>query len=225
MKNSLPGIDYQFSDPGLLQEPLTHRSVGPKNYERLEFLGDSVLSMVVSQKLFEKFPRANEGDLSRMRARIVRGRTLADVAVGLDLGKQVILGQGEKQSGGFRRASILADTLEAILGAILLDGGFTACQSVIGQLWFPLIDQLPSAESLKDPKTLLQEWLQARGKALPVYQLVHEEGADHAKNFHVECKIPDDELAITATGSSRRKAEQAAAQLMLEKLASRSIKK
>jgi ribonuclease-3 len=223
--DTVPGINYRFTEPVLLREALTHRSVGPKNYERLEFLGDSVLSLVVSQKLFERFPTANEGDLSRMRSRIVRGRTLADVALKLNLGKQVILGPGEMKSGGFRRTSILADALESLLGAILLDGGYDACRSVIEDLFCPLIDALPSAESLKDAKTRLQEWLQARGKALPVYTLVREEGADHAKSFHVECSLEGLVDPVTAVGSSRRKAEQTAATQMLAILAAlRKIK-
>ncbi|HET6565219.1 MAG TPA: ribonuclease III [Xanthomonadales bacterium] len=211
-------MDYRFADITLLQDALTHRSAGPKNNERLEFLGDSILSMVVSQRLYERFPETDEGGLSRMRARIVRGKTLAEVAARLGLGKHIRLGQGEMKSGGIRRSSILADTLEALLGAILLDGGYTACQAVIANLFFPLIDDLPPAESLKDAKTLLQEWLQARGKALPEYRLVLEEGADHAKSFYVECRLGDSMPAMTAVASSRRAAEQLAAGLCLEAL-------
>jgi ribonuclease-3 len=216
--DTVPGINYRFTDPDLLRVALTHRSVGPKNYERLEFLGDSVLSLVVSQILFEQFSGANEGDLSRMRARIVRGRTLAEVALKLDLGKQLILGPGEMKSGGFRRSSILADTLESVLGAILLDGGYAACRSVIEELFCPMISALPTAGSLKDAKTRLQEWLQARGKPLPVYTLAREEGADHAKSFHVECSLAGLIDPVTAVGSSRRKAEQLAAAAMLANL-------
>ncbi|MDZ4730945.1 MAG: ribonuclease III [Xanthomonadales bacterium] len=216
--DTVPGIDHRFANTVLLQEALTHRSSGPSNYERLEFLGDSILSLVVSQLLFERFPQANEGDLSRMRARLVRGRTLAEVAAKLDLGKQIKLGQGEMNSGGIRRSSILADALEALLGAVLLDGGYVACQAVIASMFYPLIDALPAAESLKDAKTQLQEWLQARGKALPEYRLVKEEGADHAKSFHMECRLDDHSPALIAVGSSRRKAEQLVAALCLEKL-------
>ncbi|HKX57507.1 MAG TPA: ribonuclease III [Xanthomonadales bacterium] len=211
-------MDYRFADAALLQDALTHRSVGPKNYERLEFLGDSILSLVVSQRLYERYPDVDEGGLSRMRARIVRGKTLAEVAARLDLGKQIRLGQGEMKSGGFRRSSILADALEALLGAILLDGGYPACQLVIGSLFYPLIDALPPADSLKDAKTLLQEWLQARGKGLPEYRLVKEQGADHSKSFHVECHLGDGLPSMTAVASSRRKAEQMAAALCLEAL-------
>jgi len=204
-----------------LQEALTHRSAGRINYERLEFLGDSILSLVVSQHLYERYPQANEGDLSRMRARIVRGRTLAEVAAKLGLGKQIILGQGEMKSGGIRRSSILADSLEALLGAILLDGGYQACQSVISRHFLPLIDALPPAETLKDAKTRLQEWLQARGRALPVYSLVKEEGADHARRFHVECQLDDGSKPAKAIGNSRRQAEQLAAGFWLEQLETR----
>ena len=216
--DTVPGIDYRFADAALLQDALTHRSVGPKNYERLEFLGDSILNLVVSQRLYERYPDVDEGGLSRMRARIVRGKTLAEVAARLDLGKQIRLGQGEMKSGGFRRSSILADALEALLGAILLDGGYPACQLVIGSLFYPLIDALPPADSLKDAKTLLQEWLQARGKGLPEYRLVKEQGADHSKSFHVECHLGDGLPSMTAVASSRRKAEQMAAALCLEAL-------
>ena len=215
MINGLPGVDYKFIDPGLLQEALTHKSVGPNNYERLEFLGDSILSLVVSERLFELFPAAPEGDLSRMRARIVRGQTLSEIASNLAIGKFLNLGEGEKKSGGFRRSSILADALEALLGAIYLDGGFVACRGVIISLCDPLIKELPAAEDLKDPKTCLQEWLQARGRPLPIYTLELEEGADHAKTFHVSCSLIDDGRSVSASGSGRRKAEQAAASEML----------
>ncbi len=174
--------------------------------------------MVVSQHLFQRYPQADEGDLSRMRARIVRGRTLAEVASKLGLGKQIILGQGEINSGGIRRSSILADTLEAVFGAIMQDGGYAACQAVISQIFLPLIDALPAADSLKDAKTRLQEWLQARGRALPVYRLVKEEGSEHAKQFHVECQLDDGSKPLLAVGSSLRKAEQSVASLWLDKL-------
>jgi len=225
MNDTVPGIDYRFNNPVLLQEALTHRSSGPRNYERLEFLGDSVLNLVISQRLYEKFPRADEGDLSRMRARIVRGRTLAEVAASLQLGKRLILGQGEINSGGIRRSSILADALEALLGAILLDGGFAACEQVIARMFYPLIDELPSADQLKDAKTRLQEWLQARGRPLPVYRLVLEEGADHAKRFHVACELDDSSEPLLAVASSRRQAEQLAAAACLQQLETQGKRK
>jgi len=216
--DSVAGIDYRFTDPQLLLEALTHRSMGSRNNERLEFLGDSVLSLVIASRLFELRPDAREGDLSRMRARLVRGVSLAELASGMNLGKQIKLGEGELKSGGFRRASILADTFEALLGAIFLDGGFKACRQVIIELFDPLIANLPDIEELKDPKTLLQEWLQARARPLPEYELQREEGADHAKKFYLTCRIPDDEIEVEASGSSRRKTEQAAAQQVLRLL-------
>ena len=218
MKNSVAGIDYRFTDRELLQQALTHRSVGARNNERLEFLGDSVLNLVVTSRLYELRPDAQEGDLSRMRARLVRGVNLADVASGIGLGKHLNLGEGELKSGGFRRASILADAFEALLGAIYLDGGFEACSRIITDLFDPLIDSLPPADDLKDPKTRLQEWLQGRSRPIPEYELRREEGADHAKKFYVICRIPDDGTEIEASGASRRKAEQAAATRVLLQL-------
>jgi ribonuclease-3 len=220
--NAVPGLAYRFKDPGLLQQALTHKSHGRNNYERLEFLGDSILNLVVSTRLFDLYPAASEGDLSRMRARIVRGKTLSDIALGIDLGKHLKLGSGEMKSGGFRRSSILADALEALLGAIYLDGGYASCRDVIVALCDPLIRQLPPVESLKDSKTRLQEWLQARGRPLPIYQLVAEEGADHAKNFRVRCRLADDACEVLAEGSSRRAAEQAAAGELLARIAAAS---
>ncbi len=217
-RNQIPGIDHIFRDEDLLSEALTHRSRGRRNNERLEFLGDSVLSLVVSERLFEARPEASEGDLSRMRARIVRGETLSKIARQLNIGEHLILGAGELRSGGFRRASILTDSLEAIFGAIYLDGGFEKCRAVILQLTDPLISNLPDAEKLKDPKTRLQEWTQARGNVLPQYKLISESGADHQKQFLVRCSVPDSSVSVDATGSSRRKAQQAAARLVLAEL-------
>jgi len=214
--DSIGGISYRFENPHLLNEALTHRSSSSTNYERLEFLGDSVLNLVVSSRLYELRPKAQEGDLSRMRARLVRGTTLAKIAAGIDLGKHLNLGEGERKSGGFRRASILADAFEAILGAMFLDGGFEACRSEILRHFDPLIEHLPDADDLKDAKTRLQEWLQARGRPLPQYDLVREEGADHAKRFTVLLHLPDDQRQVEATGASRRRAEQAAAAAILE---------
>lgn len=218
MKNSVAGIEYRFADPQLLEEALTHRSRGMINYERLEFLGDSVLNLVISSRLFELKPDAREGDLSRMRARLVRGESLTDIASGLGLGKQLILGEGEMKSGGSRRASILADAFEALLGAIFLDSDYASCRSVILDLFDPLIEKLPASEELKDAKTRLQEWLQARGRPLPEYILLKEEGADHVKKFHVQCAIAKDGQPLEATGSSRRRAEQAVAAKVLKRL-------
>lgn len=218
MRDSLAGIDYRFEDPRLLQAALTHRSAGALNNERLEFLGDSVLNLVISWRLYQLHPDAPEGDLSRMRARLVRGATLSEVAASIGLGGQLNLGEGELKSGGWRRASILADAFEALLGAVFLDGGFEVCRAVVLRLFDPLIRQLPAVEELKDAKTRLQEWLQGRGRPLPEYLLQGEAGADHAKTFEVLCRLPDDARETTATGGSRRKAEQAAAGAMLRLL-------
>jgi len=218
VKNSVAGIDYRFADRQLLEEALTHRSRGANNYERLEFLGDSVLNLVVSSRLFELNPGASEGDLSRMRARLVRGESLTEIASGLALGQQLNLGEGEMKSGGFRRASILADAFEALLGAIFLDSDYAICRAVILDLFDPLIEKLPGIEELKDAKSRLQEWLQGRARPLPEYTLIREEGADHVKTFHVQCRITDDGSMMEASGSSRRRAEQVAAAKMLELL-------
>ena len=217
MKNSIAGIDYSFRNPRLLEEALTHRSIGAGNNERLEFLGDSVLSAVISARLFEIHPDASEGDLTKMRARLVRGTTLAKLAQGLGLGRQVMMDSGVMKSGGFRNASILADSFEAVLGAIFLDGGFSACREVILRLFSPLIESMPSVEQLKDPKTRLQEWLQARALPLPVYELEFEEGAAHAKTFYVSCTL-EDGTRSEAHGNSRSAAEQSAAGIILDRL-------
>lgn len=217
MKDSVAGIEYRFGDPRLLEEALTHRSIGSGNNERLEFLGDSILSMVISSRLFELHPGASEGDLTRMRARLVRGVTLARLAGDLNLGRQVMMDPGVMKSGGFRNSSILADTFEAILGAIFLDGGYRACRDVILRHFTPLIESLPSADELKDPKTRLQEWLQARGRPLPAYTLEFEEGAAHAKTFYVSCVL-DDGMRSEADGTSRSSAEQTAASRILGQL-------
>ncbi len=210
--DQIPGLDYRFSDPALLQQALTHRSHGGAHYERLEFLGDSLLNLVVSDLLFHGRPHAPEGDLSRMRSRLVRDVTLAEIARELNLGRYLRLGQGELRSGGFLRESILADGVEALIGAIYLDGGFAVARRVVADLIGPRLSALPSAEQLKDPKTRLQELLQAHGLPLPKYTVLAESGADHAKCFLVQCAI-DELLPVQASASSRRKAEQAAAGL------------
>jgi len=211
MMREIPGMPYTFKDPDLLALALSHRSVGQNNNERLEFLGDAILDFVVSASLFDARPDNSEGDLSRLRSRVVRGRTLAQLAAGLKLGDHVKLGGGELKSGGFKRDSILADTLEAIFGAIYLDGGFEPCEKVIQHICDPVIAQLPDADELKDPKTRLQEWLQARGYPLPEYQLITESGPPHKKHFVV--KYVDGVLGINVDGQggSRQKAEQSAA--------------
>jgi len=210
----LPGIDYRFEDPDLMVRALTHRSHGRPHYERLEFLGDGLLNCVVAELLYRRRPHAPEGDLSRLRSRLVRDSTLAEIAAELDLGDHLLLGPGELRSGGHQRESILADVLESLVGAIFLDGGFDAARSVVLQLFDQREQALPSAERLKDPKTRLQELLQAEGRDLPEYRVVGESGADHCKRFEVECSIDGLTEPVRAEAGSRRKAEQAAARLM-----------
>lgn len=220
----IPGIPYRFDDPELLAQALSHRSVGPLNNERLEFLGDAILDFVVSARLFETRTDNDEGQLSRLRARVVRGDTLAELATNLKLGDYVKLGEGELKSGGFKRSSILADTLEAIFGAIYLDGGLEPCEKVIQHICDPVIDHLPHASELKDPKTRLQELLQGRGFPLPEYELVSETGPSHKKHFEVRCVEKNIGFDVRGRGGSRQKAEQAAAQAALDVNASKSKK-
>ena len=219
----IPGIPYSFKDPELLELALSHRSVGRLNNERLEVLGDSVLNFVVSARLFDLNPTSSEGDLTRLRARVVRGDTLAELAAALKLGDYIKLGEGELKSGGFKRNSILANTLEALFGAIYLDSGFDACASVVRHVCDPFIAQLPDAESLKDPKTRLQEWLQGHGYSLPEYTMLSEEGPPHRKVFLMQCVSESVGFKVTGKSSSRRKAEQLAALAALDFVA--NIKK
>lgn len=217
----LPGIDHEFSDPDLLTRALTHRSHGPGHYERLEFLGDSLLNLVAAELLFERRPHAAEGDLSRLRSRLVRDRTLAEIAQDLDLGTHLRLGQGEMKSGGYLRESILADVVEALIGAVFLDGGFEEARRVVRSLLEKRERELPEADRLKDPKTRLQELLQGQGHDLPEYEVLKESGADHAKRFEVECRVGELAPPVRAEAGSRRKAEQAAARIMHQDLLER----
>ncbi len=212
----IPGIPYSFSDPDLLNLALSHRSVGRTNNERLEFLGDSILNFVVSARLFDLKPNDNEGELSRLRARIVRGESLAKLAQGINLGEYIKLGEGELKSGGYKRKSILADALEAVFGAIYLDGGFEPCEAAILHVCNPMIAELPDAQELIDPKTRLQEWLQGKRHGLPVYSLLSEKGPPHKKQFLIQCEAIDLDIKVTGSGSSRQKAEQAAASAALD---------
>lgn len=202
-------LDYQFRNPELLLEALTHRSASSKNNERLEFLGDSILNFVIADTLFERFPNASEGDLSRLRASLVKGKTLAEIARSLNLSDYLRLGPGELKSGGFRRASILSDAVEAILGAIYLDSNFDTCRQIILKLYQKLLVELPPVTELKDAKTRLQEHLQAQQKPLPVYSIIEVTGADHARCYKIRCSVED--IHTTASASSRRIAEQKAA--------------
>ncbi len=211
-------LGYRFQAPELLIQALTHRSVGGGHNERLEFLGDSILNFVIAAELFARFPSATEGELSRLRASLVKEDTLAELARQLDLGEHLILGSGELKSGGFRRASILADALEAIVGSIFLDGGYEQAKAFILRLYQARLGNLSPDVNLKDPKTLLQELLQSRRLGLPEYRVVSVDGAPHEQSFRVECRLGDLDALCQAEGSSRRKAEQAAAKLMLGKL-------
>ena len=211
-------LDYVFGNAALREQALSHRSIGAHNNERLEFLGDGLVNLLVAELLYEVFPRADEGELTRLRARLVSEPALAAVARDLDLGHHLHLGPGELKSGGFRRDSILADALEALIAAIYLDGGWQSCREIVRRLIAPRIADAAQAQD-KDPKTRLQEWLQARGLPLPEYELVGSSGADHAKVFAVNCSIAAFDLHCAGHGSSRRAAEQAAAADALARVA------
>jgi len=210
-------LGYSFRNPDLLDEALTHRSAGVPHNERLEYLGDAMLNAVIAGELYRRFPKASEGELSRLRASLVREETLAAIAHELSLGEYLRLGPGERKSGGSRRASILADALEALFGAIYLDGGYSACQERVLAL---LRKRMESGVviGLKDPKTRLQEFLQAQRMPLPAYQVLNVSGEAHAQSFRVECKVPGLAGATLGEGNSRRRAEQAAASRALELL-------
>ncbi len=209
-------LAYEPRDTALFAAALTHRSAPGRNYERLEFLGDAVLNLVVAQRLYREFPDATEGDLSRLRARLVSSEPLAQIAAEISLGEALQLGSGELKTGGFRRESILADALEAVCGALFLDGGFEAVQTVIEGLFTGRIASLPAPASLKDAKTRLQEYLQAQGHPLPRYVVDRIEGEAHAQTFHVTCEVADLGLNAQGSGLSRRRAEQEAAERILQ---------
>ncbi|MGC9457010.1 MAG: ribonuclease III [Halothiobacillaceae bacterium] len=218
-------LGLEFSDEALLECALRHRSAGANNNERLEFLGDGVLNFVIAEQLFQRRPDAPEGELSRLRATLVREGTLAEIARQHDLGAFLTLGSGELKSGGFRRASILADALEALIGAVYLDRGFDAARTLVLSLFENRLAHLPEADELKDPKTRLQEYLQARQLDLPRYEVVDVQGAAHAQTFRVACSVRGRADVAEGTGSSRRKAEQSAAEHMLNRLRSGSAKR
>jgi ribonuclease-3 len=209
---------YVFAQPSLCHAAVTHRSAGAEHNERLEFLGDSVLNCCVARMLYDAHRLSDEGALSRLRATLVSGETLAQIAGELGLGEHLRLGVGELKTGGFRRASILADALEAILGAILLDSGFDAAAAVVARIWGPRMSELPAADALKDPKTRLQEALQAHGLALPIYTLTAVAGDPHLQSFTISCEVPVLGISAVGEGASRRRAEQLAAAKLLELL-------
>lgn len=210
-------LGYTFQNKTLLELALTHRSHGARNNERLEFLGDSVLGTSISSLLYHRYGKLDEGDLSRVRANLVKQAALADIAQQLNLSQHLRLGEGELKSGGFRRPSILADTLEAILGAVYLDAGFEAAQAVIHRLYEPILSSVDPKTIGKDAKTLLQEFLQAHKMALPTYTVVATHGAAHNQQFEVACDIEQLDVHVQAAGTSRRAAEQTAAKLALER--------
>jgi ribonuclease III len=212
---------YAFKNPSLCRTALTHRSAGAEHNERLEFLGDSVLNCSVARLLYDAHPDADEGSLSRLRATLVSGATLAEVAADLGTGEHLRLGPGELRTGGYRRASILADALEAILGAIFLDSGFDAAAAAVARILGARLEGLPAAESLKDAKTQLQEVLQARGAGLPVYALLSTAGEPHQQWFTASCDAPALGLNAVGEAGSRRGAEQAAARKVLDLLAAK----
>jgi ribonuclease-3 len=209
-------LGHTFRDAVMLQQALTHRSHSSVHNERLEFLGDSVLNCVVASLLFERYSKIDEGDLSRLRANLVKQQSLYEIAQRLELSQFLRLGEGELKSGGFRRPSILADTLEALFGAIFLDAGFDAARDVIRALYIPILDTVDPKTLGKDAKTLLQEYLQGKKIALPQYNVVATHGAAHSQEFEIECLIPKLDIQVFGTGGSRRAGEQAAAKRALE---------
>lgn len=211
-------LGYVFAQPRLLERALTHRSHAPEHNERLEFLGDSVLGCVIAKHLYTAYPQLNEGDLSRLRSNLIKEETLAGLAQQLDLGACLKLGEGERKSGGFRRPSILADAMEALFGAVLLDGGFEAAEKVVLGMFVPYLEKIDVLTLGKDPKTLLQEHLQARRIPLPAYSVIEIQGEAHAQSFQVECAIPKLKIITRGEGSSRRNAEQQAAQAAYQQL-------
>lgn len=211
-------IGHAFADQGLLAQALTHRSAGAPHNERLEFLGDGVVNLLVADTLFQRWPKADEGALTRARAELVREASLAAIARELHLGERLTMGPGEMKSGGHRRDSILADALEAVVAAIYIDAGFEACRSVVMPWFEASLAALPVGRPEKDAKTRLQEWLQGRQRPLPVYELVSESGDDHAKFFLARCTTLDPPLTADGEGTSRRNAEQVAAAALLDKL-------
>lgn len=217
-------VGYTFKNTALLEQALTHRSHSSAHNERIEFLGDSILNCAVAALLYKRYTDIDEGDLSRVRANLVKQQALFEIAQSLDLPHFLRLGEGELKSGGFRRPSILADTLEALFGAIYLDAGFDAASNVICALYNPILDTVDLATLGKDAKTLLQEFLQGKKIALPQYNVVATHGAAHDQDFEIECLVPKLGIQVFGTGSSRRAGEQAAAKLALEAAQSVALK-
>ncbi len=211
-------LGHPFKQPQLLQRALTHRSFAPEHNERLEFLGDSILGCIIAKYLYDHYPQLSEGELSRLRSNLVREETLVQLAQQLDLGNHLSLGEGELKSGGFRRPSILADTLEALFGAILLDAGYAEAEQAVLKLYVPFLEQVDPQTLGKDAKTQLQEYLQGKRIALPSYTIIAMQGEAHEQSFQVECAIPSLKISTRGTGTSRRNAEQQAAQAAYQQL-------
>lgn len=211
-------LAYSFVNTNLLTQALTHRSYSAQNNERLEFLGDGALNFMIAHQLYQRFPAIAEGDLSRLRAQLVKESTLSEIAISLDLGDVLKLGEGELKSAGWRRPSILADAVEAIIGAVYLDGGFVAAEGLVAHLFAKKLDTIDPKVIDKDPKSLLQELLQGKKIAIPEYSVTHLDGEAHAQVFIVECWIEKLNIRTVGEGTSRRIAEQQAAQLALENL-------
>lgn len=215
-------IGHDFSNKALLTQALTHRSFGSSNNERLEFLGDGVLNFIVASQLYLKFPKLDEGDLSRLRAHLVKEPTLGEIALTLNIGDALKLGEGELKSGGWRRPSVLADALEAMIGAVFLDAGFAAAEGVVIKLFTPLIEKIDPKAIGKDPKSLLQEYLQSKKIDVPTYEVLAIEGEAHCQTFRVECRVAKFNIVTQGEGTSRRAAEQQAAELANQEIAAQS---
>ena len=211
-------MDYEFVDQSLLVQALTHRSKGSENYERLEFLGDSILGFVIAEWLYQSYPKLAEGRLSRMRSSLVRKESLAKVARQMELSDYLILGEGELKSGGFNRDSILSDTVESLIGAIYLDSDLKYARAFILAKYEPLFDTLSQRSSFKDAKSSLQENMQKRGLQLPQYDIIKITGEAHKQEFTISCELPGLEMSEKASASSRRLAEQKVAKLLLEQI-------
>lgn len=218
-------LGHDFKNESLLVQALTHRSHAGQNNERLEFLGDGVLNFIIASQLYHRFPKLAEGDLSRLRAQLVKEPTLSQISIGLNIGDALRLGEGELKSGGWRRPSVLADALEAIVGAVFLDAGFAAAEAMVGRLFSNLLDQIDPKAIGKDPKSLLQEYLQGRKMDVPEYHLLGIEGEAHCQTFRIQCTIPKLNVSTQGEGSSRRIAEQQAAKLAYAGLESAGIVK
>src|SRR5450830_7173 len=218
-------IGHDFHHPALLTQALTHRSFSGINNERLEFLGDGMLNCIIAHQLYQRYPKLDEGDLSRLRAQLVKEATLGEIALKLNIGESLKLGEGELKSGGWRRPSVLADALEATIGAVFIDGGFEVTEQLVVRLYEDLFEKIDPKVIDKDPKSLLQEYLQGKKIALPNYEVVSVEGEAHAQLFIVECHIPKLNLMTRGEGSSRRIAEQQAAELAYSQVVQNSSKK